>query len=70
MKLFALVIILGVIGYFTVFKWIANWMNKRPEFPHEDECFMCNRESCIEPYLCEIIAEDKNERVHSENQTT
>ena len=62
MKTFAVVIGVGIVCYFTVFKWIANWLNNNSkEFPYDDECFECNRGSCIEPQVCHIITEGCNE---------
>ena len=60
MKLFALVIIIGIICKFTVFKWVANWLNSKSwqaDFPHDDPCWGCNRGSCIEPIACPVITD-------------
>jgi hypothetical protein len=31
--------------------------NDNHNFPHEDECLVCKRGSCIEPYICHIISD-------------
>ena len=60
MKTFIVILALALVILFR--KKIVSLVENRfmnNDFPntYHDECFMCNRDSCIEPYYCEYIEE-------------